>query len=333
MADRDDISEFETLRREARAWVVRIRSGEATADDSAELIRWSARSPDHKAALKEAVRLRRLVAAAGLDEAAKVSGWRLSPEVPAAAPPSRAVVSRRAFLAGGLAASAAAGGVLIVRPPLGLWPSLAELRSDYRTGTGERRTIPLARGASAELNTRTSVALRSDDHVDRLELIAGEVAVDAIHPARPVAVRTAAGEASARDGRFSVRLQEGGACVTCLAGRVSVAARDAGGLVLTAGQQSVYRAGSLGAPTIVNVARAEAWRQGLLIFTEEPLSGVVDEINRYRPGKIILANASLGRIPVSAVFQLDRIDLALPQIRSVANTRVTALPGGVVLLS
>lgn len=331
MAGQNNIPELDDLRREARAWVVRIRSGEATADDSAELIRWSARSPDHKAALKEAMRLRQLVVVATREEKAEASGGTAFSKRLAPAPRSRAVIGRRAFLGGAIAASAA--GIMVVRPPLGLWPSLAELRSDYRTGTGERRTIALAEGASVELNTRTSVALRPDDHVDRLELIAGEVAVDAVHPTRPVAIRTDAGEASAQGGRFGVRLQEAGTCVTCLSGQVSVASRSAGAVMLKAGQQLTYTADGLGSPVTVDAVRAEAWRRGLLIFTDEPLSEVVEEINRYRPGRIILTNAALGHIPVNAVFQLNRIDLALPQIRSVAATHVTSLPGGVVLLS
>jgi transmembrane sensor len=84
---------------------------------------------------------------------------------------------------------------------------------------------------------------------------------------------------------------------------------------------------------VVDLAQVDAWRRGLLIFSDEPLSQVVDEINRYRPGRIVLANRRLGGIPVNAVFQLDRMDRALSQIREVADARVTTLPGGVVMLS
>ncbi len=56
------------------------------------------------------------------------------------------------------------------------WISSAtiELRADYRTGTGERRRVALADGASVELNTRTSVDLRTDLAIPTIELISGE---------------------------------------------------------------------------------------------------------------------------------------------------------------
>lgn len=329
MIDREDTANLEALRREARAWVIRMRSGEATADDTAALVCWRARSPDHAQALSEAIRLRRLVAEAGRDLAASPSPVErfLQP-----APRRRVIqpaISRRVLIGGTLAA---VGAAMVVRPPLGLWPSLAELRSDYRTGTGERRMIVLAKGASVELNTRTSIALRSDDQAYRLELIAGEVAVDVVNPVRLVAVRTEAGEASASTGRFGVRIEGDQTCVTCLVGRVAVTDGDGRSTGLIAGQQLTYGHGPANAVVAIDTARAAAWRRGLLIFSDEPLSRVVDEVNRYRPGKIILTNADLGRIPVNAVFQLDRMDRAVSQIREVANASVTTLPGGVVLL-
>ncbi|MFX8723624.1 hypothetical protein ABTM71_19355, partial [Acinetobacter baumannii] len=64
-----------------------------------------------------------------------------------------------------------------------------------------------------------------------------------------------------------------------------------------------------------------------------PLSQVIDEINRYRSGKIILLNADLGRLPLDATFRLDRIEEAVPKIAHVFGARVRTLPGGVVLLS
>ena len=61
-----------------------------------------------------------------------------------------------------------------MRPPLDLWPSLADLASDYRTGTGERRNVDIG-GVSVELNTRSSLnVLPVDGSIRRFELVAGE---------------------------------------------------------------------------------------------------------------------------------------------------------------
>jgi transmembrane sensor len=59
---------------------------------------------------------------------------------------------------------------------------------------------------------------------------------------------------------------------------------------------------------------------------------VVDEVNRYRPGRIILANGALGDRLVSGVFHLDRIDGVLDQIKQL-GAAITVLPGRVILVS
>lgn len=323
MTHSDDHTDLQALRREARERVVRFRSGEATADETAELLRWRARSDAHAQALAEAIRLRRLVATAGVaDQAA--DGLATPPRV------LRAMMGRRAFLVGGAVAASAAGAALMAtHPPLGLWPSLAELGSDYRTGKGQRRVVSVAQGVAVELNTHTALGL-GDGTRGGLKLVSGEIAVDA---ERPVLVRVRGGEASAASGRFVLRLDGVEACVTCLAGVVKI--RTDGGLaaVLAAGEQLRFGGGRIGASKMVDLAQVDAWRRGLLIFSDEPLSRVVDEINRYRPGRIVLANRRLAGIPVNAVFQLDRMDRALSQIREVADARATTLPGGVVMLS
>jgi len=333
MVDRDDRLDVEQLAREAREWVSRMTSGDATADDTVAMMRWRALSPDHAEALGEAVRLRRRVAAAGEVLRADPATRGLVSSDPMVRPSRRSAprIGRRAFLGGAVAASA--GAVMLVRPPLDLWPSLADLRADYHTATGERRMIAVAQGLSVELNTRTSLNRRNGDDSYRFALIRGEVAVDATHPARAAAITTDAGEARTGAGRFTMRLEDGSACVTCYAGDVAVIDAANRQTRLLPGQRIVIGGASPGTVAPVDLAVAGAWRRGELIFNDRPLVEVVAEINRYRPGRIILADSALGRIPINAVFRLDRIDRAVSQIREVANASVMALPGGVVVLS
>lgn len=328
MSDRDDERSPDRLAREAREWIGLIASGEATGEDAAAMMRWRARSPDHARAVDDAIRLRRRLQVAGQALRQRPSTrWLVSD-------PSRrpgALVDRRALLGGAVAASAV--GLLAARPPMGLWPSLAELRADYRTGTGEQHSMTLGQGVSVQLNTRTSVAVRPDDGAYRLRLIAGEVAVTVHGATRPAAISTDAGQALSRAGQFGVRMERSGTCVTCFEGEVAVRDRQDRRVALQAGQQT-WIGGEMAPGVIpVNVQQAGAWRRGELIFTNEPLSHVVEEINRYRPGKIILANAELGHIPVNAVFRIQQMGNALSQIREVSNASATEIPGGIVLLS
>ena len=64
-----------------------------------------------------------------------------------------------------------------------------------------------------------------------------------------------------------------------------------------------------------------------------PLSQVVEEVNRYRPGKIILLNNDLARRKVVAGFRVDQIDDVVTYVSRTFGARMRALPGGIVLLS
>jgi transmembrane sensor len=71
----------------------------------------------------------------------------------------------------------------------------------------------------------------------------------------------------------------------------------------------------------------------LLIFRDRPLASVVDEVNRYRSGKIIITNDDLKRRLVNGTFQLDRLETFVAQVEQLFGAKVRSLPGGVVLLS
>lgn len=317
-----DIAARAQVRDEGLAWVELLVSGQATAADTEALRLWRARSPHHAHALGEAMRLLRAAERLARE-----------PAVAATASPSRAGPSRRAMLAGG-AIAAGVGGLMLARPPAELWPSLFELMADARTGIGERRSIALAEGVGVELNTRTSVAFSRGRHGDGLDLIAGEAMVESARAdGRPVFVTAGGGRISAAGAAaFNVRRDAGSACVTCTAGRVTV--EQAGRRVdLGPRQQVVYSDGGLGAVEAVDPAVALAWRRGFLIFRDTPLDTVVGELNRYRAGRIVLANGTLARRSVYGAFRTDRTDAIITQIQQLAGARVTRLPGGVVLLS
>ncbi len=241
-------------------------------------------------------------------------------------------IGRRAFLGGTLAASAAvAAGVVVVRPPLELWPSFSEFAADYRTGVGEQRKIALADRASIEMNTRSSLNIRErTNETDNIELIAGEAAISAGQ--RVVTVQAAAGKISASNAQFTVRCDGPNVRATCLAGLVEV---DCQGRVASVRprEQVVYAARDLGKVAAIDPEIAAGWRDGLLIFQDEPLSRVIEEVNRYRSGRIVLMSAELGERRVSARFKLVRLDAVLTQFREVFGAKVTQLGGGIVLLT
>jgi transmembrane sensor len=83
----------------------------------------------------------------------------------------------------------------------------------------------------------------------------------------------------------------------------------------------------------VDPSVVSAWQQGYIICNMTPLGDVVEELNRYRPGHIVLLNSALGRSPVNGRFRIDDPDEALAQIERAFGARRRVLPGGIVLLT
>ncbi len=321
----DNKAVLDPLMGESLEWIVRLTSGAVTEADADALMRWQARSPAHAAAFNEALRLRLALRAAGR-ELALMSQAATGTH----SPHSNGLVGRRALLGGAIAASVA--GAFFVGPELGLWPSLAELSADYRTGKGERRQVALTTGLLLELNTQTSVAVRSAQVKPRVELISGEAAFTAnLPPSNPFTVVAGNGNATATQANFDVRGDGDTVCVTCVTGTVEIAQRERA-TQIRAGQQLSYTANVLGASTASDVEDVTAWRKGLLIFRDQPLTQVLDVINRYRPGRIILVNPQLARRSFNGILQIDHIDGVFAQLQKL-GAQITDLPAGIVLVS
>ncbi|GGF06584.1 sigma factor regulator VreR [Aliidongia dinghuensis] len=312
---------------QAMAWVMRLTSGKATQEDAIALRRWREQSELHRRTFAEAKLLWEALGPAAKEIA------RRGPVADVAGRYAAQHLGRRAFIGGALAASAGAAAYLGTRPPFGLWPSIDELRADYRTGTGEQRQVVVAGDVSLLLNTRTSVDIGTGSSGKRgIDLISGEAAITAnASAADPVTVLAADGRVSASVARFIIRRDEATVRVTSLDGAVEVARHDRSATV-PPGHQITYDRSGLGPVSPIDVAAATAWQHGVLIFRHETLAHVIAEVNRYRPGRIVLLDAGLGARDVVASFHLDRIDEVVAHIEQAFGARATVLPGGVVLL-
>jgi transmembrane sensor len=322
----------QALQREAYDWVARFAAGDARPADLAAFRQWAARSPAHAAAFARASLFWKVSGAAGQELLAEDIAMQDAGRQPFMARPAR--MGRRALLGGALAASAAGVAAMVIRPPLGLWPSWSEFRADYRTEPGAQRQIALADHVSIELNTRTSIALRSiEGQADRIELIAGELAVATVAGTMgPVVVAARNGQTMSTAGtRFNVLYEDDVVCVTCVEGVVQVT-QGASSVRLPAGRQMTYSDQGLGPAVAIDPAVVTAWQSGIVIFQSTPVSQVVAEINRYRPGRVILTNPELGGGLFNARVEIGRIDRVIGQIAEVFGAQVTSLPGGIVLL-
>jgi transmembrane sensor len=317
------------------AWMVRLRSGKATAADIEAFRRWRAEHPERTDLVD------------GLSDVWGTMGDAMR-EIAAEEPETADFwqrgtshgrmsvrVGRRAFVGFAVAAGAS---WLALRPPLGMWPSLADLGADYRTHTGEQRRVSLSDQVVVEMNTQTRIDILRAQNLPRgIKVLAGEAEI--ITTPQPVAamdtvftVVAGRGKMQAQRARFDVRREANEVCVTCVSGAVSLD-HPARRLTLTAGQQLIYDDQRVRPISTVDPSVVTAWRRGLLVFNGVPLAQVVDEINRYRPGKLILSNAGLGQKMVDAELPLAQLDDAIDLLGKLYGARVMHLPDNIALLS
>jgi transmembrane sensor len=316
---------------QAEAWLLHLRSGKVTPEDLQAFRLWCADHPQMAHKLRRtwthlraaSTRVAQREAATGVSGAAYVGrGHALRP-------------GRRAFVGFALAAGAS---WLALRPPLQLWPAVGDLTADYRTGTGEQRRIALADGITVNMNTQTRIDVLSasseHDAASGIHLLAGEAEIVAgtLPSQHDFVVVAGSGRLQAQRARFDVRRTDDRVCVTCVSGAVSLE-HPRRRLTLSAGEQLIYDDRHVQFVSRVDSTAVTAWRRGMLVFDGMPLAQVIDEINRYRPGKVILRNAALGTVNVEAQSPIARLDILIDTLSRAYGARVTKLPGNIVLLT
>lgn len=299
---------FDPLLQEALAWVVRLHSGDETAADCAAFEDWKAASDSHAAAARKAEAL-----------------WgSLRPALHTYRAARRRVLSLALVAAVGVALAAMA-----TLQPL----SYAQLVADYRTTTGEVRSIALKDGSVVDLDTGTSIDVSDDQRT--LTLYAGQVFVKvAPDPSRPFRVVTDKAETRALGTAFAVRVDrdserivvtEHAVRVTELADRRSVDVGEGQAVEIGSARSGRPYAYKVDADSLL------AWRKGGLHFRDLPFGSVVAEIERYRHGRIVVLDEEVRRLPVTGNFDVGDTDAFLSAAAVSLPVKVARVPGLVVV--
>ncbi|MCQ4161669.1 FecR domain-containing protein [Roseomonas sp. GC11] len=321
----------EALRQEAELWLARQRRG-LSAPERRAFATWQEQGEAARRAFREAESLWHLAEGPGqriaAEEAPRLEGWL------AAIQAERRRRGRRrlgAATLGALALALGGGGLWLERP--GLWQ---DLLADLRTGRGERRLLPLPDGSSALLDADSALALDFGTAERRVTLLRG-AAFFTVRPAaesggRPFVAETAPGSVRVLGTRFEVRLVGGEAIVTLEEGSVAVTPRGEAGQILRPGERLRFGAGGMARPEAVRLDEALSWREGRFAFQAMPLREVLEEIGRYRPGRILLRDPALGETRVSGSLPLDRPDAALRALQSRLGFRLRVVADRLVLV-
>jgi transmembrane sensor len=316
------------LEKQAWVWLRLFASGKATDDDADRFRRWLRTGPKYQAAYNK-------VKLSWDATRSSAETWRhADPKLAALQAGKRRLplAQRRMFLGAAVSAVAVAG-VAIAYPPLGLWPMPSEWGADYRTATGEQRTIALAQSVEVTLNTQTSIRRQIDGgQTVGVELVTGEAAINLAQAGRPFAVVAGIGHSSAQSGQFEVRYLDGKVCVTCIEGAVRIAHPN-GARALGPRQQAIYDAHTISGTASIDPARVVAWRDGVLVLNETRLADAIAEINRYRAGRVILLNDAVRGKRISGSFPIASLDQTLWQMQQTFGLQARSLVGGVLILS
>ena len=329
--DDEVLADFDPIQREAYEWISRFMAGGMGSTEVEAMKAWYGQSGAHAAAYAKARRVWNAlgpIANARMRESGDVGQSGRNPRNPRMSP--SAPIGRRAFLGGAMAASAA---YAFIEPPLELWPSYSELMADYRTGVGEHRKVMLADAVSLDLNTRTSVAVRSRTAgATQIELISGEAAISTSAGSAELTVVSASGRVVATRSDFNLRCDGSQVSITCLTGDLLVE-QDGFTSPLGARQQVSYGDRGISAVTVINPDNVTAWQQGKLVFEGTPVSQVIAEVNRYRRGRIVLMNQEIGQRQLTARLPTTETDKIVTQIVQIFGAKARTLPGGIIILT
>ena len=120
--------------------------------------------------------------------------------------------------------------------------------------------------------------------------------------------------------------------VTVERGRVAVTDGNASPVALDAGQSISLHHGVLAPPENVDTETVLAWHRGLLVFDRASLGAVIGELDRMRPGRVLVTDAALRQRVLSGVFRTNDPDAVLAALRSSLGVKTTTIPGIVTLI-
>jgi transmembrane sensor len=291
---------------EAIDWFSKLNSGLASSEDYERFEAWRQQSPLHA---KTYANVEKFWAA--LDEPARRVYQQKNPLSRSKYAGSAATRPSRRWLRGGLALAAAWAMVFWLPGVLHFWSA------DYRTQWGERKEIVLADHSLVTLNTHSAVSVDFSPKQRKVSLMEGEAYFQVARDReRPFIVKTAYGIVKVTGTAFNIYVQDKRMTVTVSEGRVRVSSTDAPNeeIALTVGQQVVGDENGIGRIIETNTPSLPTWRENLLVFTMQPLAEVVDELNRYFPGRIMIADPRIRQRIVSGAFDLTRPQEAVQAI-------------------
>lgn len=262
------------------------------------------------------------------DDPALTEALRMAEQRRAASRPAR----RLAAFAPPLATAALALAVL----PLA-WPAI-ELAGapviEQQTRPGQRLAVPLDDGSVVDMAGDTLVRIRQTPHRRQVELLHGEAFFDVAHAAdRPFEVLTADSRVVVVGTRFDVNLTAGRTELAVEQGRVRFGPRGllARDRVIEGGLATALTPAGPEPVRVLELGAAGDWREGWIETHGMSVDRLVEQMARWSPTPIRVADPKLGAMTVSGRFRISSPERTLSNLARLHDFEVARERGALVL--
>lgn len=312
----------------AAYWFARVHSGNFTVAERERFQQWRRANPNNEQEYRALDEIWQATSMLPKDELRELLE---APNSPA----EQGWMTRRRLMIGAASVSTAAIiGAVFLRGH-DLYPASHVLR--YVTAHGEQRKEVLPDGSVVEMNVSSELIVSYYASRRVVELIRGEASFEVVANSEQVFTVVADNVDVRVTGTvFNVRRNQDHVSVAVQSGSVEVSSgrwwnRETA--VLTAGMTTHAWPDTPLSVDAVNVAALTAWRQGKVVFRDELLEDVVQEMNRYLREPIYLTDSRLKHLRMAGVFSIQDAEGFLQALQTHLPVVVVHRPDGGVNLA
>ena len=140
------------------------------------------------------------------------------------------------------------------------------------------------------------------------------------------------GAVTAGTAAFNLKLERRRALVAVESGRVLVKRQQGPALELRPNTELAFGRLLVEQPRALPSYRIAPWRDGRLIFDRTLLVDVIDDINRNRPGQVLIGDPRLDDLLVTGTFEASAGDDALLAIAETFSLKTLHISAGLTVL-
>jgi transmembrane sensor len=202
-----------------------------------------------------------------------------------------------------------------------------------QTPAGQNQAFILADGSRLNLGASTRLEVKLDAKARDINLVRGEAFFSVAKDRdRPFTVHAGDATVTAVGTEFSVNRGADQVVVAVIEGRVLVGSRIVAPKVdenvrtetkqLGAGEQILVSAAAGPSARLGKIAIGIGWEGGRLAFQSEPLSRVLQDVNRYAPKPIALDDPSIGDLMITGTVVRDDVSGWLASLEKSLPVRI-----------